>query len=435
MRGAAILIAALLAACAGAPPRAVVAPPEPIGADLPAGSTAWSNASLASLFTRLMTGTEWGGQRPRLLRYETPVSAVLEGPGAPAYGPFLKRYFAYLRRHAGVDIALSDTRGNLHLRFVPGGELRALLPGAACTLVPGDRAWEAFREEPARLGGRTLEAQRRLVAMTVFLPADAAPHRIRACLLEEIAQALGPVNDLDALSDSIFNDDFAHVWPTRLDLLMLRVLYAPQLATGLAPAEGERRARAVLDRLNPLGRRAAPLPALTMAQGARWRGLTARITERGTPMPERLSLAREALALARVAAPRSARACRSESLLGRLLVRARPSAALPVLEAALGTCAAAHGPDDIRLVRLQLASARALLAEGRAGAALARAAPLEAPLAGHGLDASLATLYALRARAAGRLGRAEAAAAAGRRARAWGARAFGPDRVTPLDWY
>ena len=46
--------------------------------------------------------------------------------------------------------------------------------------------------------------------VAVFLPADAAPQELRDCLHEEIAQALGPLNDLYRLPDSIFNDDNVH---------------------------------------------------------------------------------------------------------------------------------------------------------------------------------------------------------------------------------
>ena len=434
-RAAALLL--LLAACTGAAhgPGPPVPLPAPLGDRLPAGETARSNRSLAALFARLTFETEWGGARPGLLRYEAPVTAALEGPGAAAFAPFLRRYLAYLRRHAGLAVALGRQGANLHLRFVPGGAFRDLLPGAACTLVPGSPGWTAFRAAPARLGGEALLAQRRIRAMTIFLPADAAPHRIRGCLMEEIAQALGPVNDIAGLSDSIFNDDAAHLWPTRLDLLMLRVLHDPAMATGLPRAEAERRARRVLDRLNPAGPRARDLRRLTMPGEGRWRRLMGRASARGTDPGERLRLVRDALALARGAAPDSPWACQSESLLGRLLTTRRPGAALPVLRGALSTCAAAHGAGDIRLARLQLSVARVLLARGDAGAALSVTAPLAPVLAGHGLDAGLATLYALRARAAARLGRPETAAEAEALARGWAAYAFGPARRAPLDWY
>ena len=357
------------------------------------------------------------------------MTARIDGPGAAALAPFLRRYLAWLRRHGGLDIALGRAGANLHLRLVPGAAFAARLPGAACALVAGDRAWPprpAAPPGPAEGGA--------LTAMTIFLPADAAPHRLRACLIEEIAQALGPVNDIPGLGDTIFNDDDAHLWPTRLDLLMLRVLYDPALESGLARAEAERRARRVLGRINPAGRRARALPPLSMPGEGRWRRLMATATARGTPPGRRRSAARDALAIARGAAPGSAFACQSAALLARLTAVQRPARALGLLRAALSACAAAHGAGDIRLDRLQIVAARALLAAGRPAAALEALDGRAARLAGYGLDADLASLYALSARAAARLGRGDAERLA-RRARAWGAHAFGADRTAPLDWY
>ena len=249
------LALAVLAGCAAAPGPGPVAPPptgpaaEAFRADLPAGDTAWSNDSLAALFVTLVFEAEWGARRERLVRLEPPLTVALEGPGAEAHAPFLAEYLAYLRRHAGLDITRARGGAALTIRLVPGEAFRRLLPGAACTLVPGALDWARYAADPARLGGRALIAADRLAAVTIFVPGDAAPYRIRACLLEEIAQGLGPINDLYGLSDSIFNDDFAHLWPTRLDLMMLRLLHAPGMETGLSRAEAERHARAVLDQI------------------------------------------------------------------------------------------------------------------------------------------------------------------------------------------
>lgn len=44
----------------------------------------------------------------------------------------------------------------------------------------------------------------------MFIPNDTSAQEIRDCLNEELAQALGPLNDLYRLSDSVFNDDNMH---------------------------------------------------------------------------------------------------------------------------------------------------------------------------------------------------------------------------------
>jgi hypothetical protein len=300
-------------------------------------------------------------------------------------------------------------------------------------LVPGDRAWADFRRAPARHGGAAMLTMHRLPHATVFLPDDAPPAHVRRCLLEEIPQALGPVNDLSGLGQSIFNDDFGHLWPTRLDLLMLRVLYAPEMETGLGRPETRLRARALLDRINPAGRSAPPLPAPESPLAAEWERLTDRVLRRGVAAEARRRAAADALAHAERALPGTAWHCRSLVLSGRLAARLDPETALSRLDAAARVCRAVHGAEDPRLARIRLSRAGVLLARGEAETALAALDGLEAPLAGHGLDEGLAAYYALRAQALGAAGRRAEARAAADRAEAWGAYALGRAAAVRLD--
>jgi len=80
----AVLFALVLgvAACAGngrhEPYRTGSQPGWPkLGAALPAGTTAYSNRSLARLFTMLTHDLEWGANRPNLVRYEGPVRVTI----------------------------------------------------------------------------------------------------------------------------------------------------------------------------------------------------------------------------------------------------------------------------------------------------------------------------------------------------------------------
>jgi tetratricopeptide (TPR) repeat protein len=76
---------------------------------------------------------------------------------------------------------------------------------------------------------------------------------VRDCLHEELAQAMGPLNDLYHLPDSVFNDDNFNTVLTGFDMLMLRVHYAPELRSGMNEAEAAARLPGILARLNPSG--------------------------------------------------------------------------------------------------------------------------------------------------------------------------------------
>ena len=89
--------------------------------------------------------------------------------------------------------------------------------------------------------------------MAIFVPSDTSPQEVRDCLHEETAQAIGPLNDLYHLPDSVFNDDNFHTVLTSFDMLILRAYYAPELRSGMNEAEAARHLPALMARLNPAG--------------------------------------------------------------------------------------------------------------------------------------------------------------------------------------
>ncbi|MEM7509069.1 MAG: DUF2927 domain-containing protein [Pseudomonadota bacterium] len=436
MRRLAVAVLLLVAACAQ--PSAPVltnakAPATPeVGSAIPAGETAWSNRSLARVFTELTHGLEWGPSRPALVRYEAPVRVRLSGPGSNQYGAFLDRYLSFLRQNAGVDIATALASANLHIRFVEGRRFAKKLPAISCVVAPGDLDWSDFSRDPDRLGGVALERAQQISDMTIFIPQNAAPYLIRSCLIEETAQALGPANDLYGLGPTIFNDDAAHIWPTALDVLMLRVLYQPEMRTGLSKRETEARALAILDRLNSAGQSAPAIGVPRDGALASWRDTHREIFSRATSQNSAPSYARRALDLAERRAPGSPYHCHSLQTLGRVLARRAPAEALGVLDRATTTCARVHGIGDIRLSLIALERAIALARQGSYTAVLQSLASHEKRLADNRQEERLAALYNLRAKAHGALGQTAKADAAAKLAVKWAAYAYGSGSSTVL---
>ena len=423
---------------AGRPAAAEPLPTRPdfprLGTAVPAGHTAYANASLARLFAVLSHEMEWGAARPHLVRYEGPVRVALEGAGAGRYGPFLEAVLAGLRDEAGVPIAGARAGGsgadaNLHVRFVEDGRFESALRTAACVTAYGDTGWDAFAADPTGRGAQALAGARRVEAMTVFIPRSAPPYLVRNCLLEEIPQALGLANDLYGLGSSSFNDDGAHLWPTKLDNLMLRVLYAPEMATGLARRATEERAKAVLDRVNPAGRTAPPLPRLRRRALGKWPELMAAVFARGMSARETRRLAEQALVVIESLAPGSAQHCHTLVTAGRVFSRDEPAESLALLDEAGGVCEAAHGRSDIRQARIRLERACALSRLGRAEEAVALAEAVWPVLAAHGQDERLAALYTVEADALAAIAPGSARAeGVAELAVEWSAYAMGPGR-------
>ncbi|MEM7056135.1 MAG: DUF2927 domain-containing protein [Pseudomonadota bacterium] len=405
-----------------------------LGSALPFGGTRYSNDSLADVFVRLTHDLEWGASRPHLVRYEVPISVGISGRAAGQYITFVDRFLAQLRTRTGIRIARNSGPHNLNIRFVPGNAFRTRVPQNSCLVAPGDLAWSTFQSSPSRYGTKAYESQRALRAMTVFIPDNAEPWLVRICLIEEIIQALGTANDLFGLGPSIFNDDGAHLWPTSLDYLMLRVLYSPELRTGMSRRQTRLRARQILDRLNPQGRDAIALPRIVQRRMKVWQEAILAAFERGATRTTRIKSARQAVTIARRQVPNSAYHCHALNTLARNARSTQNGAALRAANDGLRVCAAAHGASDIRVTILQLERATLLFEAGQATAAFAETRGLERALAAHAQEERLTALYALQAASLRAIQRSEDSFAARRKAAAWGAFALGRGHPDVRRW-
>jgi tetratricopeptide (TPR) repeat protein len=269
----ALALALALSACAAAPvPQdaapAAARPPEVPAAGMPVFGPprptppARSNAEIAADILELAFRMESGRPLPVLTRFEGPVSVALTGAVPPTAGPDLARLIGRLRSEAGIDIrpAAPGAAAAITVEFLPRRRLQSAVPLAACFVVPNVSGWDEFLASrgSARLDWARLSVRERVA---VFVPSDGSPQEVRDCLHEEIAQALGPLNDLYRLSDSVFNDDNFNAVLTGFDMLVLRAINAPDLASGMTEAEVARRLPALLARLNPAGEGAPPSPA------------------------------------------------------------------------------------------------------------------------------------------------------------------------------
>lgn len=436
-RAAMLLLAACVPTVDGGPDKPYRPGPKPaypvLGSALPAGTTAYSNASLADAFVELTHGLEWGGNRPNLVRYENPVVIAVDGDGGQPYLEFLDRFLAQLRSRTGIAIRRGTDAPNLLVHFINGRDFQQRVPQHFCVVAHGLIPWERFRQSPSRYGTRGFEEARRIRGMSIFIPDNATPHVVRTCLIEEITQALGPANDLYGLGPSIFNDDAAHLWPTKLDYLFLRTLYSPELKTGMSRSETRAAARIALDRLNPQGIGAPSLPAFSDARVRDWPLQIRTAFDRTKSRSARIAAAKRAVAIAEERAPDSAFHCRALSALARV-GRERAAEILPIVRLGDGVCARAHGPDDIRVARIQLEIARLHYDLGNPAVALALTEDADTVFAAYGQDERLTALYALRSAALRAIQQGTRSFEVRRLGAEWGAYALGADHPNVRRW-
>lgn len=302
------------------PPMKTFARPAPI-------RPATSNAQLARDFLELTFTLENGDSVPVFTRFEGPITVRVLGDAPPTLEADLDRLLVRLRREAGLDISkvAADEVATITVEPMPQRQIQRIAPSAACFVRPNVSSWSEYRQrrnDPTTFWNRLSERK----SMAIFLPNDVSPQEIRDCLHEEIAQGLGPVNDIFRLSTSIFNDDNFHAVLTGYDMLILRVTYDRALKAGMSRQQVAQRLPGILPRVNRRGGRGDIAPP-SIQLGAWNRAITQAISPRGSEA-RKLAAARRAVGLAARAGPEDPRLAFSYYVLGRQSLSTDPASAM-----------------------------------------------------------------------------------------------------------
>jgi len=392
-----------------------------------AGTTApsRSNAEIGQDFLDLAFRMESGRPIPVMTRFDGPISVKVTGDVPPSLVPDLRSLLGRLRGEAGIDIFLTGAgNARITVEAVPTATLQRAVPRAACFVVPRVSSWEEFKaaRRTPQVDWTTLTRRDRAA---VFVPSDAAPQEIRDCLHEELAQALGPLNDLYRLPDSVFNDDNIHAVLTSFDILVLRAYYAPELRNGMTRGEAAVRLPALLARLNPAGDARSGRPQNDTTRD--WIDSVEFALSNGASPMARRQAAERAINLSRAFGWGGTRSGFAHYVYGRLQVGNDSDLALASFRAA---ARAYRGSSLTRIhdahVSVQLAAFA--LSSGDAEATLAIVSPAIPVAREHENAALLATLLMFQAEALDRLGRDIEAQAVRLDSLGWARYGFGSDQ-------
>lgn len=247
------LLLTLLAACA-AP-----APPDPEEEAL-----LQDFRSLAFQTERPVLGND-GRPRPRrdhLAKWTIPVRAALidgdsedlRAPVPPSFRRLAEAHLEDLAGLTGLEIAPAPvSRANLLIFLATDPFAAARRHRGLFTHKITDRAsYEALLAEMERTatcfgflwGG--WPSGRSIDFAVAFIRADRGARTIEGCLVQEVTQVLGPMNDLALTSDSVFSDSGRQVALTARDRLLIRMLYDARLKPGMGWTEAEPLAREAL---------------------------------------------------------------------------------------------------------------------------------------------------------------------------------------------
>ncbi|MCV2875188.1 DUF2927 domain-containing protein [Rhodobacteraceae bacterium XHP0102] len=370
-----------------------------------------SNQSLADDFMALSFVLESGRQIPRISRFEGPITVAV-APSSPAIVRHeLDRLIARLRNEARIDIRVTafdpNRPANITVNALPAAQIDAAVPQAACFVVPNARTWQDFIRQRGRVSTDWASLTTRS-SVAIFLPNDTSPQEMRDCLHEELGQALGPLNDLYDLTDSVFNDDNFHAVLTAADMAFLRLFNDPALQSGMGQAEVAAQLPAILARINPNGGAVTTIN-LSNRDNRAWRNAISRALRRDLTEGQRMAQAQMAVEIAQTAGISDARLGFSHYVLARLSLRQDPVQASAAIEAAEAIYARLPHT-EVQRASLALQRGTLALQRGQTAAALGqsrRALPIARQVENANLLANLLMLKATALAAEGRMAEAE----------------------------
>lgn len=291
-----------------------------------------SNQEMVADFLELGFAMESGRAIPAFSRFDGPVTVVTRGALPATAVADLDRLIGRLNAEAAIDIARAPTApegaNTITVEFLPRRQMQAVVPAAACFVVPNVTTWQDFVANRRSLSIDWTRVVQRTSA-AVFIPDDTTPQEIRDCLHEEIGQALGPLNDLFRLADSIFNDDNFQTTLTGFDMLILRVWNSPELTPGMTREQVAARLPTLFNRLNPGGRGRGGTPAGETPRA--WQLAIEQALSSDGGLMQRREGAEQALAMARAQGWTDTRLALSLMLNARLAPRDRGESALDQL--------------------------------------------------------------------------------------------------------
>lgn len=389
----------------------------------PAGSR--GNAAITQDFMDLAFAMESGRQLPTFSRFEGTITVALTGDVPASASADLSQLMGRLRAEAGIDIrpAEAGSVASITVDFSPRGQLRKLAPTAACFVVPNVTSIEDYR---AKRGSAAVDwanvAQRRFVG--IMVPSDASAQEVRDCLHEELAQAIGPLNDLYRLPDSVFNDDNFHSVLTRFDMLILRAYYSPALRSGMSKAEVGAAIGGVISSLNPAGNGGGNGDTSTTPKS--WSSAIETALGGGAGQGARRAAADKALMIARAQGWTDGRLAFSHFAIARLYVGSDRARAVEEFNAAAAIYGRLPGGAvHVAHIEMQLAAIAVANGDGQKAIALAdRAAPVVRQAQNYAL---LATVLLIKAEALDLLGRSAEAEALRVDSQQWARYGFGSD--------
>jgi len=199
----------------------------------------FTDAEIADGFFRVAFGAEFhlAGRVDRIRKYDKPVRVFIDNRASPDRRSRLRDIIADIaHRIEHLDIAATDVRetADIIVTLVRDRDLHKTIT----SFYGSDRAKEIRKAiNPQCLSSFTKDDSFAIIHSNVILAVDAGRFVFADCAYEELLQALGPINDNDAVPWTTFNDDVSMDHFGIYDQYLLNILYHPAVKPGMSVEE------------------------------------------------------------------------------------------------------------------------------------------------------------------------------------------------------
>jgi len=175
-----------------------------------------------------------------------------------SWRPYLVKKFTVPVRFYVHGLSRKDRRGVVE-KFI--AEVGQKINGLDASIVsnPGEANFEIFvvdrsqygdvvrrdiykdlrADAPGRCLVRVVSGRKGIKRSSAVIVSDEGEFLFRRCLVEEVLQGLGPMNDDEKLIHSVFNDQSRHSRFTVFDQIILNMLYDPRIEPGMSAKQVE----------------------------------------------------------------------------------------------------------------------------------------------------------------------------------------------------
>ena len=204
----------------------------------------YSDQQLITAFNATVFGAEyssWGWHTRVVKKYVKPVRVYIDNRSRRDRSRTVARFVRSLSKIIrGIEIKIVDDKrqSNFTIYVVDRRSYKDVVRR------------EVYRQRTMNVPGRCLvrvvSAPSGIRRSDAVIVSDEGEFLFKRCLVEEILQGLGPVNDNSSLKYSVFNDTSKHTSFTKHDRYILNMLYDRRIRPGMSRNEASKVLPAVL---------------------------------------------------------------------------------------------------------------------------------------------------------------------------------------------